>query len=235
MTVKKLITKTEFANLCGVSLSAVSNGCTRKIGLHLAMVGNKIDPDHPEAVKYQNKRRKAPTTIKQNHKTTHVRGTAARKQKRKKEALAKLAAKERGQKHDEENELIELPEDIEAFKHYTLQELVERFGTDTAFNEWLAAMQKIEMIKEKTLKNAETEKRLVSRDLIRMGIIEPINVAHERMLTDGVQNIATRVQAMVKAGKTVEEIQEKIADTMASFIRPIKAKVKRVLSDVEKD
>lgn len=236
MTAKKLITKTEFAKLCGVSTAAITNACNRKnCGLHEALINNKIDPDHPEAQNYKNNRRPHPTKIKQNHKTKHVRGTAAKKQQRKNESLAKLAAKERGDKIDDENELMELPEDIEAFKHYTLQELVERFGTDTAFSEWLSAMQKIEIIKEKTLKNAETEKRLVSRELIKIGIIEPVNVAHERMLTDGVQNIATRVKAMVEAGKTIEEIQDKVADTIASFIRPIKAKVKRTLNNVEKD
>lgn len=124
-----------------------------------------------------------------------------------------------------------IPDDIERFSDMTLRELVARFGTDTAFLDWLKATKEIETINEKRIKNAQSRGELVSREVVKVGIIEPINTAHVRMMTDGAKTIATRVVAMHNAGRTHADIVKFVADQIASFIRPVKAKTERTLQN----
>lgn len=127
--------------------------------------------------------------------------------------------------------LHEIPDDIKAFADMTLRELIQRFGTDTAFLDWLKATKSIEDINEKRLKNAATRGELVSRSLIKVGILDNIESAHTKLLTDGKKTIARRVHAMAKAGRTVEECEKFIDDQVSSFLKPMKAKMSRALKN----
>lgn len=152
-------------------------------------------------------------------KKPHVRGPAAAKETKKREAY-------------KEDVIMEAPEEIREFGNMTLFELIEKFGTDIRFSDWLSATQKIESINEKRLKNAATEGELVSRDLVKRGILEPIDACHVKLLTDGAKSLAVRVMAMQSAGSTLEEIEGYIAERITSFIRPVKSKVKKALRGI---
>jgi membrane carboxypeptidase/penicillin-binding protein len=152
-------------------------------------------------------------------KIVHVRGTAAAKETRKREAV-------------DDDVVIEIPDNIQAFADMTLRDLIEKFGTDTRFVDWLSATQKIEAINEKRLKNATTEGTLVSRTLVRTGIIEPIDACHIKLLTDGAKTIARRVTAMHSAKRPLDDIEKFVAEQITSFIRPVKAKVSKALKNV---
>lgn len=127
--------------------------------------------------------------------------------------------------------LLDIPQDIQMFADMTLRELVERFGTDVRFADWLNATQKIETINEKRLKNAETEGRLVSRALVKSAVVDPIDAVFVRMLTDGASTIASRCQAMAKAGSDLTELRAMVEDQLGAFIRPAKAKIAGALRD----
>ncbi len=121
----------------------------------------------------------------------------------------------------------EVPDDINLFADMTLRELIHRFGTDTAFVDWLKATKSIEDINEKRLKNAVTRGELVNRDLMKKGVIDPINTAMQRLLTDGAKTMARRVTAMTASGRSVEDCEKYIIDNISSFIGPMKTKISR--------
>ena len=124
-----------------------------------------------------------------------------------------------------------IPDDIKSFVDMTLREIIHRFGTDTAFLDWLNATKRIEDINEKRLKNAEKRGELVNRNLIKVGVIEPFDTVFNKMLTDGAKTIARRVHAMAGAGRPVEDCEAFIADQLSSFIEPAKAKITRTLKN----
>ena len=113
----------------------------------------------------------------------------------------------------------------------TLRELLERFGTDTAFVDWLSATQKIEAINEKRLKNAQTKGTLISRDLVKVGVIDTFNSAHLRLLKDGAKSIAAGVISKNSSGAELSEVEAYVSDILGSFIKPIKNKIARVLKN----
>lgn len=154
--------------------------------------------------------------IEQN-KTPHVRGTAARREKMKAAPV--------------EDEPLEVPDNIADYADMTVREIVAKFGTDTRFVDYLKALKSIEDIQEKRLKNEQTQGNLVQRDLIRIGIIEPLNTAHVKMMTDGAKAISVRVPAMSAAGEDNVVIEKYISGVISSFIKPVAAKVERVLKN----
>lgn len=125
----------------------------------------------------------------------------------------------------------EEPENIQDYTDMTLRDLIHKFGTGAAFLDWLRATKEIEVINEKRLRNAQTQGKLVSRELVKIGIIEPLDSAHIKLLTDGAKTITRRVTAMHGSGRTLNEIEKFVKDQITSFIRPVKAKVKRALKN----
>jgi len=148
------------------------------------------------------------------------RGWVARRETMKREAV------------DQDDQIYAVPDDIQAFADMTLRELIEKFGTDLRFLDWLKATKAIEDINEKRLKNAETKGELVGRQLVKHGILDPIESAHIKLLTDGSKTIARRAAAMSGAGRDMEDIEKFVADQITSFLRPMKAKIARTLKNV---
>lgn len=121
----------------------------------------------------------------------------------------------------------EVPADIERYADMTIRDVINKFGTDVRFFEFLKAVEKIEAIREKRIKNSMNEGKLVSRDLVMKALVAPIQGAHEGLLQDGVKTIAARVHTLVQSGSTELEIEQFIREYMSSFIKPVKAKMAR--------
>jgi hypothetical protein len=273
--VKELVSKSEFARRSNVSAAAVTKACSGL--LKNAMVGKKIDVNHPDSVKYRAKKfnssrgyiidpiyedavnfcintnRWSAIALKKEFKIGMKRAkeimemiTLNNIQRKSETQDIKTIPHNRGQVVKNENkkqsslnklggiEVLthEIPDNMEQFADMTLRELIIRFGTDVAFNDWLKAIKTIEDINEKRLKNAQSKGELVNRDLMKVSVIEPINSAHIKLLTDGAKTIARRVVAMTNAGRPLEDCEYFVADQITSFIRPIKAKISRALKDV---
>ena len=226
--VEQLVTRSQFARMTGVSAAAITKACGNEVLLKKAVVGKRININHPSAVSYTQAHCESekitvapPPPVEQ--KSKPVTGYTARNRAKK---------QDRQPVTDPEDMLHDIPEDIRAFADMSLRDLVDRFGTDVAFVDWLKATKSIEDINEKRLKNAMTRGELVSRHLMKIGVIEPIDEAHIKLLTDGARTIALRVHTMTAAGKSVEDCEKFVADQMTSFIRPIKAKITRTLKNV---
>ena len=120
------------------------------------------------------------------------------------------------------------PSDLET---KSLSELCEIFGTDEKFKNWTDARKKLTEIEKNQITNAKSIGLLVSRDLVKMGIIDPIDSTFATLLTDTAKTIAIRAVAMADAGNDVREIEKLIVDQISSVIRPAKAKIKRILKN----
>ena len=150
----------------------------------------------------------------------HVRGWAAKRETEKAEEAATYG-----------DEPIEVPEDVTTFADMTLRELIAKFGTDKRFVDWLAALQKIEMIEERQIKNATAKGRLISRELVLNGIIDPINSAHLKLMQDGAKNIAAGIASKVAAGYSPAELDAHAADVISTLLRPVKDRLARAVKN----
>ena len=229
--------KSAYADYVGVSAAAITKA-TRVGGiLHAAMLGKKLDTTHPAAVAYMAEHADEVTVsvnggpavpLEQFNDEIGIPPVIDPASKPRGH-MAKNQSKKEG-KYEEGS--FTVPEYIGDLADMTLRDLIMKFGTDVRFVDWLKATKEIEMINEKRLKNAEAEGTLVSRHLVKVGILEPLDSAHIKLLTDGVKTIARRTVALHESGKDLAAIEEFIADQVSSFIRPVKAKVRRALKNV---
>ena len=280
--IKRLIKRSEFATACGVTPAAVTKAC---LGfLKPAVVGDKIDADHPKAQEYHklklNGQRTKPKIEDHEKFQLRVDGmNAAGKY------TAYFLTKNFGVEHNNakriiararelrlippdpkaasapskavppppptattvpapppppaepedvalpSEDIIQIPDDIKAFLDWPLGELLKQFGSAYTFVEWLNATQKIEAINEKRLKNAKTEGELVSRELVKTGILDRIDGVFVRMLSDGAKTIASRAHSIAVSGGEVEDVRRLVEDQLGSFIEPAKVKMSQALRD----
>lgn len=128
-----------------------------------------------------------------------------------------------------EAEVIEVPDDIGELGDLPLRDLVAKFGTAAHFKIWLTALKEIEAINEKRIKNAQSQGKLVSRTLVETGVIDPINAAHIKIMTDGAKAITAAAESKFKAGVSAHDVEAYVADVIGSHIRPLKARIQRNL------
>jgi hypothetical protein len=216
---KELITKSEFARRAGVSASAVSQAAL-KDPLKKAVEKKRINAAHPAAVAYlENKVPDVEITVNgKSVSTSKPSGHTARNQSK------KAGATNEGD--------FQIPGNILEFAEWTIRDVVTTFGTDYRFVDYLKAIKEIEMIDEKRVKTAKAKGELVSRELIRTGVIDHVDSMLTKMLTDGATTIARRATAMHDAGRDLEEVEKFVAEQLGSFIRPMKTRVSRTLKNV---
>jgi hypothetical protein len=221
---QQITSRAEFAEMCGVSRAAVTKACNAS--LKAACIGNRIDAAHPAAVKYwQGKESDKTLPAKKPPQKPEMQSPAQRKPSGR---AAQKAAKKAG--HGDKPPVV--PVDITEYWHLTLSEICLIYGTDTRFADWLRASRDIESIHEKRIKNARAKGELVHRNLVKIGIIDPINAAHIKILTAGAKTIAVRLEAMAKSGSTQEAMEAVAQDLLSSFIKPVKDKVRRMLQNI---
>ena len=130
---------------------------------------------------------------------------------------------------DPENTILAIPDDIQAFADMTLRELVNKFGTDSRFVDWLRAAKLIEDINDKRLKNAVSKSDLVSRVLVHKNVIDVFNAAHLKLMKDGAKSIAAGAVSKHVSGAKLIDIERYVSDILGSFVSPVKSKIIRSL------
>jgi len=212
---KEIVTRIEIARRAGVSPKSITLACSEGKALHPATVGKKVDASHPAAIAYiASHTGQYGAALKQGGGPRGMTTEDTRHKRRGGPAPH------------------ELPEHIAQYADLTLRQIIDKFGTDYAFLDYLRALKEIEVVNEKRIKNAKAEGELVSRELVKRGIIDPIDSALTNLLTDGAKTIAKRATAMHDAGKDIAEVEAFIKDTISSHVRPMKAKVTRAYDNV---
>ena len=236
--------------MCGVTPLTVRRHTVK--GLKDAMVADKIDLDHPNTQQFIENMRAMKTLDKRvlqfcaetpnwtietlrrefdiGQKTAKRLAEQADQTNRVKVEGARIKTERK--KSEEEPTKHEVPEDLREYAHLTLTELIQEFGTDYQFTDWLKALKAIEDITTAKLKNAATKRELVSFNLIKLGVLEPIELAHIQLMTDGAKTIARRVCSMYESGRRVEECEKFVSDQISSFIKPMKARILKAIKNV---
>lgn len=226
----KLVTKAELARIVGVTAAAITKAARNEFPK--AITSKRININHVDVIKYLVRHnievpdQPAPT-VKKKPPPKPMKGIQSLSSTKKHYAQAALVDSETETTTTEHG----IPEEISAFADMTLRELIKRFGTDMAFVDWLKATKAIEDINEKRLKNAVARGELVNRQIIKVGVFDPINETFNKLLTDCSKTISVRVKAMLASGQSTGDCEKFISDQMGSFIRPAKVRIARTLKN----
>lgn len=225
----RLISRAELARLAKVSGAAVTKACRKQ--LVDAVVGDRIHVDAPSVVAYlRGKGAKPPADLAKTEKAKPPKASAPTPTKPVK------AVPERKSKPTAPRPKAAPPDETDDLAKYadmTLRQLVQQFGTDRLFKDWLDARIKIETAREKRLANDEADGRLISKDGVRAHIFAVIDACFRRLLQDAPRTLAAKLLSRAKAGGTLEELETAIRGEISSQLNAMKESVVRSLRDPE--
>lgn len=247
---QRIVSKSEFARMCGVTPAAVTKAVAPGCPLHAAEWGGRVDAGHADAEAYLAAKLKSPKrkrARKKAEKAEAAKLKARAKAKPRPKPKAKPAAKKKPTTKDKEpaegkkrtprgreaanlsrkqgpppKAISFLPDDIAKLGDMKFADVVEMFGTDHRMKDWFAGLKALEDLDEKRLKNAKMKGTLISRDLVKKGVLDPIETFHVKLLTDAAKMLASRLHAKIQAGATVQEAESMIKEQVQKFLAPMK-------------
>jgi hypothetical protein len=246
----RLISRSQLAELAGVSRPAITKACDSG-KLKPACKGDGVDVDHPSVVAYLGKRGFKPPAApssgagKSKAPPPQTDGAPTRPAKSKPAPAAEpTPSPKRGrgrprlppQDRPETRGDFRQREGVSEGSNNDLQDLddaltplIERFGTHFQFSSWLSSLKDIELIREKRLKNSETEGSVISRELVKTFVFGALEQAHKRLLGDAAKTTASKVWNSARAKGTLEEAQRIVREETSKQLKPIKATAARHL------
>lgn len=111
----------------------------------------------------------------------------------------------------------------------TVRDVVNKFGTDQQFKEFLEAQRKAENVRDLRTKTDERAGKLIPRDLVSGHLFGAMEAANVRVLTEAPKTIAVRVSALVKTDAPPEECERIIRDILSKQFREVKRKAVEIL------
>lgn len=238
---ERILTRAEFSRLAGVTKQAVGKACRAQLAP--ACVGKRIDGTHPAAQAYLEQHgQELPEEL------DRVEARAARARPAKAKAAQPAAGAPPSPPRAPPSPPSAPPSpgpappgkepvrvvarevsDVSAVADMTIRQVVEKFGTVTAFKDWLQALRTIEDVREKNLRNAETDGNLISVHLVKTHVMGAIEQAFRRLLTDAAKTIARRLYSAAKSGVPIEDAEQLVRDIISSQLKPIKDASARTL------
>jgi len=251
------ISRSQLAELAGVSRPAITKACDSG-KLKAACSGDGVDADHPAVVAFLKRHGKEPMAVAKKPARPSAAPAAPaapasetapappRAPKLKVSATAAPTSPPKRGRGRPRNPTEERPENVGHMKpregvdegsDQDLQDLsdaiyplIDRFGTDFQFSNWLDALKNIELIREKRLKNGETEGGLISWDLVQSHVFGLIDACFKRLLGDASKAIASKVSTTLRAGGSLEEAQRNVRDEISKHLKQMKAGAARHLA-----
>ena len=218
----RLIKKSEFAEMCGVSQPAIHRA-TQNQKLAEAVVNGKIDLDHHQADRYLKAKQEGKSLREV---PEHDTGMRAKKNNDAKAFEEKL----KENVDDGDNSMSS--DNIKSLGELTLNEFSEKFRDDPFAADYLKSVKLIEDIEEKRLKNEERRGELISRDLVMRCLFNPVNEFIIKCISEGSRTAALDISELNNPDHI--EIHAKIQDFIESYASPLKKKM-RNLVDGEDD
>lgn len=200
---KNLITRSQLARHAGVTVGAITHQCAKGKPLNPAVVEDKIDAGHPAVKRYLEKRGVS-STVPAPVEHEHTESTG-------------------------------FPEDdgtaaaLIAIADLTLNQIEQRFGGHSQFDNYLKSLKLSEEIREKRLKNEDTDGSVISRDFVHTHIFGLLEELSRRMLTDFVRTITRRIYAAAQSGVSLEEAEAIVRDIVAQVLRRSREQAKKRL------
>ena len=234
--VKRLVTQTKLASLAGVTRQAVKKAMA--LSLKPALVGKKINQDHPAAIAYIHKPAgemfKTPPPTGETFLNVGPPKPKTRKKAPKVEEPEPPAPppprppRLPGEKPDhtwEEDEVVEYYGDM------TLRDVVNLFGTGEQLKDWTVAVKNLEGIRQSRIKNAQLEGTVILRDLVENHVLGLVDDANNKLLQDSPKTIYKKVKAHILAEGLDAEGEEIVRKNISSQIKSIKARAQRALKN----
>jgi hypothetical protein len=212
-----VLSQKEAAKLWGLNPATVCRWAKPGGPLAKALVGKKLDTDHPCVAAFISGRAASKPSAKAHKFPTQVVADASKR------------AAGRGPS----SELTS--EDNFAFfaelGDLTIRQIAEKFPGNSQLNEYLKAWDLYEGARKKQLSNDSQRGELVARHLVETFVFGFIEESHRKLLNDATKTIVRRAYGAANSGQPIEEAERMAKDTITSILRPVKQKIAQRLKE----
>ncbi len=123
------------------------------------------------------------------------------------------------------------PQVMTSIQELPLREIGERFGGVEEFTTWLKSIKLSEEIREKRLKNDETDGSMIERELVQSHVFGFIDEVSRRLLSDTAKTLTRVAYANAKGGMEIEKAERETREIIAKTIGPLKRRVSKSIKD----
>jgi len=216
-----VITRAEIARLAGVSGPALSKASRGR--LKDAMVGKKMDAEHPLVVAYiDEKRSQQEDGTLENYRDAAKTRDAAKRKKGKPS--------------------VSVPEpmptdEIQDLEQLTVQQVVARYGSSAKFKTYVDALKSLADYKNKELLTRTRRMELIEKATTASTLFSIVDLAFRRLVTDipdgMVQQVIARVQS--GGGHLEKDVRALIQEPISKVLKDAKTEITKKLKEVEKN
>jgi hypothetical protein len=207
---QQLLTKAAFARLAGVSYQAIGVQCAKGGQLTAAVVDGKLDAGHPDALAYLQRQKERQNTDRQATK------------------VAKKGRRVPGMADDGS------PDFIRKLQGLTLAEIGRRYGGLPQCETVIRAINQAESVREKRLKNDETEGRLIERELVAAHVFGAMEETNRRLLSDAARTITRQLYANARSGVELEKSELEVRQLLSKVLEPAPRKIAKILREAKR-
>lgn len=230
----RLVSKTDLARIAGVAKPSISKACQRNFPG--ALVGLRVDVDHPDVQRYLADKDGASTRLAEMLANPPSVPPAPLPSTTPPE-LAPAPAQVRGAARRIANatgatDKLAKPTttiDLSGCLDMTLREVFEHFGTLPQFIDVLDATRRVADITERNLKIAERSGRLISRDFVRTHVFAHLDALARRLLTDMPATLVRKARANLP----IEVAEANARELISSQLQQAKEEIRRALAHGE--
>jgi hypothetical protein len=126
-----------------------------------------------------------------------------------------------------EMSVADIEPEVRAYWGWTLENIVQKCGTMSAFSSLLQAADKIESIHSRRLESDRKTGELIPRDYVSRHVLGLVERICQRMLTDMPTTLSLEVHGRCSTGATVEDVREMIQAAVSDELSTLKADTKK--------
>lgn len=214
---QRLMTRAAIAARMGIREQVLSRYLLHS--LKRAVVGDRVDYNHPDVIAYY-RRRRVKDTSKALHPLDNGQDLTV--------PIPEPTEAEIPTPMTMETEL--LLEDVKGYMDMTLRQLVEKHGTVSSLKDYLDAVKLLMDIEAKDLKNNLTSREYISRDFVKTHVLGLIETVFVRLLNDVPSTLVDDILVRNKAGSTREQLEAHTRSLLSKEIQSLKEKARRNLA-----
>lgn len=212
-----VLSQKEAAALWGLNPATVCRWCKPGEPLADALVGKKIDTDHPAVAAFISGRAASKPSAKAHKFPEQVVADASKR----------ATGRTRGLDGNAEENFVFFAE----LGDLTIRQIAEKFPGHSQLNEYLKAWDLYEGARKKQLANDALRGELIARHLVETFIFGFIEESHRKLLNDASKTIVRRAYGLSNSGQPIEEAERMAKDTITSILRPVKQKIAQRLKE----
>ena len=249
MNKTKLIGKAEFADWIGIKKPSVARLVSTG-SLKNACVGKRIDLFHPDCISYieKNKDKKNiqtekyfsewPPLLNNENDNLNDRPKIQVQNNHENYTIEEKPYNFQSPVPDDiilskvKTNLGDVEKNVTHLLSWSLSQILDTFGTETAFNDYLKARKTMADIAEKELKILQTKGELVSVSMFQHCVIDPIDTLCIKLLTDYCKTLSKKAKNMALSGMSDLEIEQQMSKSLTTYIDQMKKKMRDRLTHI---